>query len=323
MRKLSVVIPVKDEQENVRPLYELLDRSLTSWGDWEVVFVDDGSTDRTPEVLKRLANDDVRVKLVRLRRNFGQAAATQAGLDAATGDLVATMDGDIQNDPSDLTAMVEKIDEGYDVVLGLREKRQDGFALRLLPSMLANKLIRNVTGIPFKDFGCAIRVMKAEYARNLKLYGEMHRFIPVLLMNQGAKMAQVPVKHHARTAGVSKYGLGRTGRVILDLITVKFLSGYLTRPMHFLGGVGLCFIAASILALATTVGMKWYSGLWMTGNPLLQLSVMLFLVGMQFLSMGVIGEVAVRTYFESQSKSPYAVKETRNLDEPVVARRAA
>ncbi|QVL33072.1 glycosyltransferase family 2 protein [Telmatocola sphagniphila] len=323
MRKLSIVIPIKDEQDNLKPLHALVVKSLQDWGPWELIFVDDGSTDRSPQVLSDLAQADSRVKVIRLRKNFGQAAATQAGLDAATGDLIATMDGDIQNDPSDLTGMIAKLDEGYDVILGERAKRKDGMLLRKVPSYLANRLIRKVAGIPFRDFGCAIRVMKAEFAHGLKLYGEMHRFITVLLMNQGARIAQLPVKHHARNAGTSKYGIGRTGRVILDLITIKFLSGYLTRPMHFLGGIGLTFVGAGVVALAATVLMKMISGLWMTGNPLLHLSVMLTLVGMQFVSMGVIGEVVVRTYFESQSKSPYSVRETLNIEEPNVAERKA
>jgi glycosyltransferase involved in cell wall biosynthesis len=311
-RTLSIVVPVKDERDNVEPLYRKVKDSLRDGFAWEVVYVDDGSTDGTFDELARLAAQDRRVKVVRLRRNFGQAAAMQAGIDASAGDLIATMDGDLQNDPADLHAMVAKLDEGFDMVLGERVDRQDNL-LRKIPSRIANGLIRKVTKIPFRDFGCTIRVIRADVARNMRIYGEMHRFIPVLATNLGAKTTQVPVRHHPRTAGRSKYGIGRTGRVMLDLLTIKFISGYLTRPMHFMGGLGLLFFFLAILSLGVTVVMKSISGQWMTGNPLLYLSVGLGLVGTQMLSMGLLGEVMVRTYYESQDKRPYVVRDSRNL----------
>jgi glycosyltransferase involved in cell wall biosynthesis len=314
MRTLSIVVPVKDERDNVDPLYRQVKDVLRDGFAWEVVFVDDGSTDGTFDELTRLAALDVRVKVVRLRRNFGQAAAMQAGIDAACGELVVTMDGDLQNDPADIPLLVAKLDEGYDMVLGERAKRHDSL-LRTIPSKLANALIRKVTGIPFRDFGCTLRVIKAEVARNLRIYGEMHRFIPVLANNIGARMTQVPVRHHPRRAGKSKYGIGRTGRVILDLLTIKFMSGYLTRPMHFMGALGLLFFFLAFVSFGITVAMKASSGLWMTGNPFLYLSVMLGLVGTQMLSMGLLGEVMMRTYYESQDKRPYVVRESRNLHE--------
>jgi glycosyltransferase involved in cell wall biosynthesis len=237
----------------------------------------------------------------------------QAGVDAASGELVATMDGDLQNDPADLPLMVAKLDEGYDVVLGLRAKRQDRMLLRKVPSLLANWLIRKVTRLPFRDFGCTIRVLKSDVARNLRIYGEMHRFIPVLANNIGARIAQIPVRHHPRRAGTSKYGIGRTGRVLLDLLTIRFLSGYMTRPMHFMGGVGMLCFGLAFLILGVTIVMKYTSGPGMTENPFLYLSVMLGLVGMQMLSMGLLGEVMMRTYYESQDKRPYVVRESRNL----------
>lgn len=313
MRTLSIVVPVKDERPNIEPLYQAVREALSNAFAWEVVYVDDGSTDGTFEELTRLATLDRRVKVVRLRRNFGQAAAMQAGIDASSGELVATMDGDLQNDPADLPLMVAKLDEGYDMVLGLRAKRQDALLIRKVPSLFANWIIRKVTKLPFRDFGCTIRVIKSDVARNLRIYGEMHRFIPVLANNIGARIAQIPVRHHPRRAGTSKYGIGRTGRVILDLLTIKFLSGYLTRPMHFMGTVGLFFFFLAFVSLGTTVLMKWYGGQWMTRNPFLYLSVMLGLVGAQMLSMGLLGEVMMRTYYESQDKRPYVVRESRNL----------
>ncbi|HEX3152810.1 MAG TPA: glycosyltransferase family 2 protein [Gemmataceae bacterium] len=316
-RTLSIVVPVKDERDNVERLYRRVMEVLRDEFAWEIVFVDDGSTDGTFEELAHLAAIDPRIKVIRLRRNFGQAAAMQAGIDAAIGELVATMDGDMQNDPADLQAMVAKLDEGFDMVLGERVDRKDNW-LRTFPSRLANKLIRKVTGIPFRDFGCTIRVIRSDVARHMRIYGEMHRFIPVLATNLGAKTAQIPVRHHARTAGKSKYGIGRTGRVMLDLLTIKFMSGYLTRPMHFMGGLGLLFFFLAFVSLGTTVVMKATSNQWMTGNPLLYLSVGLGLVGTQMLSMGLLGEVMMRTYYESQDKRPYVVRESRNMnDEPL------
>jgi glycosyltransferase involved in cell wall biosynthesis len=323
MRSLSIVVPAKDERENVEPLYRAVDDALRNAFDWELVYVDDGSTDGTFEELTKLAGRDARVKVVRLRRNFGQAAAMQAGIDAASGDLVATMDGDLQNDPADLPLLVAKLDEGYDMVLGERANRQDKVLLRKVPSKIANALIRKVTKVPFRDFGCTIRVLKADLARNLRIYGEMHRFIPVLANNLGARVAQIPVRHHARRAGKSKYGIGRTGRVLLDLLTIKFFSGYLTRPMHFMGGIGIFFLAMSVLSALATVGLKLAIAFDMTGNPLLYLSVALGLVGVQMLSMGLLGEVMMRTYYESQDKRPYVVRESLNMDDQDAAGRVA
>lgn len=315
LRTISVIVPMKDEADNVGPLVQRVTDALDGQFAWELVCVDDGSTDSTYFRLNDFANVDERIKIVRLRRNFGQAAAMQAGLDAATGELVVTMDGDLQNDPADIPHMVNKLDEGYDVVLGLRQKRQDRLLIRKIPSLIANTLIRRVTQLPFRDFGCTLRVMRREIASGLRIYGEMHRFIPVLANNLGAKMAQIPVKHHPRTAGVSKYGIGRTGRVILDLLTIKFMSGFLTRPMHFMGGTGLVAMMLALLSLTATIAMKVIDNVDMSGNPLLLLSAMLFLGGVQLLSVGLLGEVMMRTYFESQQRPPYVTGETVNLQE--------
>jgi glycosyltransferase involved in cell wall biosynthesis len=323
MTNLSVVIPIKDEKDNLGPLHERLRTALDPLGlVWEAVFVDDGSIDGSFAVLEDLAAQDSRVKVIRLRRNFGQTAALQAGIDWASGDLIATMDGDLQNDPADIPRLLAKLAEGYDAVMGLRARRKDSFVIRKLPSWVANWLIRKATGTHIKDLGCTLRVMRRELAESLPLYGEMHRYVAVLLHQSGARLAQVPVTHHPRTRGKTKYGLSRTVRVVLDLITIKFLATYLTRPMHIFGLAGLVSMALGVVTLLLTWGMKWYSGIFMTGNPLLLLSAMLELVGVQFISIGLLGELLTRTYFESQGKTSYSVRTTVNLDPPV-QRRAA
>jgi glycosyltransferase involved in cell wall biosynthesis len=321
---LSVVVPVKDERDNVRPMAERVRAALRDGGPWELVFVDDGSTDGTFAELEAVAATDPRVKVVRLRRNFGQSAATQAGLDAAAGDVIVTMDGDLQNDPADIPLLVAKLAEGYDAVLGRRANRQDRLILRKVPSVAANWLIRKVLGIPFKDFGCTLRAMRREVTAGLELYGEMHRFITALVMQQGARVTQVPVRHHPRTAGRSKYNLTRTVRVLLDLMTVKFLGSYQTRPMHVFGSLGLGCMALGVLGVLVSVAMKYTGGPGMTANPLFLLGAVAGLTGVQFLSLGLVGEVLTRVYFESQGKRPYVVRERRNLDgDPAPLRKAA
>lgn len=315
---LSIVIPVKDESANILPMIERIRKTLDPGGhSYEVVFVDDGSTDGTFAMLQSAAGMDRRVKVIRLRRNFGQTAALQAGIDHSCGDVLVTLDGDLQNDPADIPRLLDKLNEGYDVVLGQRANRQDGLLIRKIPSLIANWIIRKVLKIPFKDFGCTLRVMRRDVAANLPLYGEMHRFITALTIQYGAHVTQVPVQHHPRTAGQTKYGLNRTVRVILDLITVKFLSSYITRPMHFLGSAGLVLMACGGLSLFATWMMKWTSGIFMTGNPLLLLSVMLELIGIQCILMGLLGEVLSRTYFESQGKPAYSIREQINLVPPL------
>jgi glycosyltransferase involved in cell wall biosynthesis len=287
------------------------------------VFVDDGLADDTFQLLDDAAGADDRVKVVRLRRNFGQTAALLAGIDWSRGDVLVTMDGDLQNDPADIPALLAKLDEGYDMVLGRRANRQDALVVRKLPSLAANWLIRKVMNIPFKDFGCTLRAMRRDVAESLPLYGEMHRFVPALAMQHGARLTQIDVRHHPRRAGQTKYNLTRTVRVFLDLITVKFLSGYLTRPMHVLGTAGLGMMGLGLASFGATVVMKWWQGIFWTGNPFLLLSVMLEIMGIQFILMGLLGEVLSRTYFESQGKAPYAVRTTRNLGTVPPAKRAA
>jgi glycosyltransferase involved in cell wall biosynthesis len=328
-----VVIPLKDESDNLRPLHDQLRRALdplvgaagpAGLRDYEVLLVDDGSSDGSFEILQQLAASDRRVKVITLRRTFGQTPALRAGIDSASGDVLATMDGDLQNDPADLPMMLEKLSEGHDAVFGLRKNRRDKLFLRKLPSLAGNWLIRFVTGVTVKDMGCTLRVMRRDLAEALPLYGEMHRFVPVLAKMHGARVAQVEVNHRARVAGQTKYNLSRTVRVLLDLITVKFLHSYVTRPMHALGVPGLAAMGLGFLALLAVIWMKYCSRnpVFMTGNPLLLLSVMLELVGVQFISMGLLGELLARTYFESQGKSAYTVRATLNLG-PDDQRRAA
>jgi Glycosyl transferase family 2 len=288
------------------------------------LFIDDGSTDGSFGVLEGLAAADPRVKVVRLRRNFGQTPALRAGIDWSTGDLLVTMDGDLQNDPADIPLLLAKLDEGYDAVFGWRKDRQDNYVVRKLPSLLANWVIRKVTGVHVRDMGCTLRAMRRDLAEALPLYGEMHRFVPVLAQMHGARLAQITVRHHARTAGQTKYGLTRSVRVLLDLITVKFLHRYLTRPMHVLGTAGLSAMGLGVVSLLATVWMKYgaRTPVFMTGNPLLLLSGLLELVGVQLILMGLLGEVLTRTYFESQGKSAYVVRATLNLA-PAADRRAA
>jgi len=312
---LSIVIPIKDERDNLRRLHDCVTQALAKLDlRYEVILVDDGSSDGSFKMLEELAAADPCLKVVRLKRNFGQSAALQAGLDWASGDVIATMDGDLQNDPADIPMLLAKLNEGYDGVFGIRAKRQDHLFIRKVPSRIANWLIRKVTGTTMHDLGCTLRVMRRDVAKSLTLYGEMHRFIPVMAEQAGAKLIQLPVRHHPRTAGKTKYTLSRTFRVMLDLITVKFLHSYVTRPMHMMGMAGLFSIFLGFLSLAATVGMKIFEGEDMTGNPLLQLSCVLVVIGVQFISMGLIGELMSRTYFESQGKRAYVVGRTLNLE---------
>jgi glycosyltransferase involved in cell wall biosynthesis len=320
---LSVVIPIKDERDNLRPLHERLHRALAPLGiRYELIVVDDGSTDGSYAILEELAAGDPLLKVVRLRRNFGQTPALQAGIDWSSGQILVTMDGDLQNDPADIPMLLGKLAEGYDAVLGLRARRQDHLFIRKIPSLAGNWLIRKVTGVQIKDMGCTLRALRRELAEALPLYGELHRFVPVLAQQYGARLVQIPVRHHGRTAGKTKYNLTRTVRVMLDLITLKFLHSYLTRPMHIMGLAGLVSMGLGMLSLLGTIWMKSHSGVFMTGNPLLLLSAMLELIGVQFISMGLLGELMMRTYFESQGKTSYAVRSTLNLDQPA-RRRAA
>jgi glycosyltransferase involved in cell wall biosynthesis len=291
---------------------------------YEIVLVDDGSRDGTTARLREIAASDPCVKAVLLRSNFGQTAALSAGLRHATGDSVVTLDGDLQNDPADIPMLLARLDEGYDFVHGWRKHRQDALVLRKIPSRIANRLIAKVTGVAVHDLGCALKAMRGEIARELRLYGDMHRFITILAARNGARCCEVVTRHHPRRHGTSKYGLSRTVRVILDLITVYYLTRHLRSPMRLFGGAGLACGGVGAAALAGTIGMKLMGGIDMTGNPLLLLTVLSAMLGVQFFALGLLGELGTRIFYEVRGGDPYAIRETLNLDIPeATLRRAA
>ena len=311
--ELSIVVPAYDEQDNIAPLYESLTSALDSLDkSYEIVIVDDGSRDRTFDVAAELAAGDSRLKIVQLRRNFGQTAALSAGFDHATGAVIIPMDGDLQNDPVDIPRLLDKLDEGYDVVSGWRSDRQEGL-VRRVPSRMANWLIGRVTGVRLHDYGCTLKAYRAEIVHETHLYGEMHRFLPALAYQSGARITEIPVSHHARRFGKSKYGLGRTFKVILDLLTVKFLSAFATKPSYVFGGAGfvLCFIG--VLAGLYTAYEKWVNGIYAYRQPSLLIAIFLFSIGLNLILMGFLAELIVRTYHESQSKPTYTIRALRNI----------
>jgi glycosyltransferase involved in cell wall biosynthesis len=306
---VSIVIPLFNEAENIMPLFRDLSSVMRAERyAWEVIFVDDGSTDATYKALEQLHAEHENIQVIRLRRNFGQTAAMAAGLDHARGNIIVTMDGDLQNDPADIPTLLSKIEAGYDLASGWRVDRQDSLSRRL-PSKIANWLISFATGLYLHDYGCTLKALRREIANELKLYGEMHRFIPALAASLGATIVEVPVRHHPRQHGTSKYGLTRTIRVLLDLMTVKFLSGYFTRPSHLFG---LCGILALLGGSGIIVVLGMQRLLGQTGlfdRPLLLLGILLTIIGTQFITMGLLGEMLARVYHESQEKPIYTVRE--------------
>ena len=318
---LSVVVPVYNEYENIPLLYDEVVKALKDINDWELILVNDGSKDNSLEALKDLAAKDTRhVKVIGLRRNFGQTAAIAAGIDHASGEIIVLMDADLQNDPSDIPAMLDKLNEGYDVVSGWRKNRQDNL-LRTFPSKIANKLICKVTGVNLHDYGCTLKAYRREVIKGFRLYGEMHRFIPAYADSFGAKIVEMPVKHHPRIHGQAKYGLERTMKVLLDLFTVKFLSSYADKPIYLFGGAGMILITVSILILLLLTIRKfiWYisvttSPLFVMASPLFMMAIMVFILGFQSVLMGLIAELLVRTYHESQGKTVYHIREMINFD---------
>ena len=307
---VSIVIPVFNEAESLSVLHESLRvalRDLTM--DWEIVYVDDGSADGSLPILVDLtAEDPAHTVVVELRRNFGQTAAIAAGIDHAKGDIIVLMDADMQNDPSDIPMMLEKIEQGYDVVSGWRIDRQDTYVTRTLPSRLANGLISRVTGVRLHDYGCTLKAYRREVITGFRLYGEMHRFIPAFAGWVGAKIIEVPVKHHPRRFGKTKYGLERTIKVILDLFTVKFLSSYAYKPIYLFGGTGIVLFIVSMISLIYIVVRKIWFAESLVRSPLLQMSTMLFILGFQSILLGLIAELLVRTYHESQAKPTYTIR---------------
>ena len=313
---ISVVVPLYNEEDNVQLLYEEIKGVLDTMAEQaEIVFVDDGSRDRTLAKLEAIQAGDDHVRVVSLRRNFGQTAAMTAGFDHARGGVIITMDGDLQNDPHDIPQLVGKLNEGYDVVTGWRHDRQDAFLSRRLPSQLANRLISWVTGVGLHDYGCTLKAFRREVIDNINLYGEMHRFIPAIASGMGISFTEVKVNHRARRFGTSKYGISRTIRVVLDLITVKFMLSYATRPLHVFGTVGVVSSLLGVLiALVLTVQRQLY-GVALANRPLLLLAVLLIFMGIQFITIGLLAELVVRTYHESQKKPIYYVRKV--LGEPV------
>jgi len=312
---VTVVIPMHDEEDNVEPLYRSLVDALERLGrSFEIIVVDDGSRDETYSRLARLAALDHRLKLVQLRRNFGQTAAMSAGFDHASGEVIVPIDGDLQNDPADIARLLEKIDEGYDVVSGWRRERKDGF-VRRLPSRVANWLIGRVTGVRLHDYGCTLKAYRADVVRETRLYGEMHRFLPALAHQTGARIVEVPVAHHPRTSGRSKYGLGRTFKVLLDLVTVKFLSVWSTKPSYVFGGAGTILCVVGTGFVLWTAYQKLVNGIYVYRQPSLVVGVFLFTIGVNLFLMGLLAELVTRTYHESQSKPIYHVRKRTNFEE--------
>ena len=307
---ISVFLPVFNEEPNLRPLHSKMEYALSILPRTaEVIYIDDGSTDGSLAVLRDLAARDPRVRVVALRRNYGQTAAMSAGIDAARGRVLIPMDADMQNDPADIERLLAKLDEGYDVVSGWRKNRQDKMWTRRFPSMIANRLISWIGGVPLHDYGCSLKAYRRDVIKDVRLYGEMHRFIPIYASWAGARVAEIPVEHHARTMGKSKYGLSRTLKVVFDMMTIKFMASYQTKPIYVFGMCGMLAFVVSILAGLWAAFLKLFHKADFIQTPLPILAVVMFAVGVQFFLMGLLAEMLVRTYHESQAKPIYAVRE--------------
>ncbi|MGD0707010.1 MAG: glycosyltransferase family 2 protein [Anaerolineaceae bacterium] len=311
---LTLIIPVYNEEQNLVPLSDAVRKSIEPLKlDWEIIFVDDGSIDHSVEILKGFEQEDqAHIRVVELRRNYGQTAAIAAGIDRAQGDIVILLDADLQNDPADIPLLLAKLDEGYDVVSGWRKDRKDNYLTRTLPSNLANGLISWVTGLHLHDYGCTLKAYRREFLGSFHLYGEMHRFIPVYAEAAGAKVTEVVVHHNPRKHGKSNYGLDRAVKVVLDLFTVKFLMSYSAKPMRLFGGVGLGLMASSLVVFAFLVVRKFLLFTSILESPLFQISIVVFILGFQSLLMGLIAELLIRTYHEAQGKSIYTVRTVVN-----------
>jgi len=309
-KEVSIVIPVFNEEavikEIIEETIEVVRRRNISF---ELLVIDDGSTDDTWRIVKELAGIYPEIKAIRLGRNFGQTPALSAGFSRTQGKIIVSMDGDGQNDPNDIPRLLEKIEEGYDLVNGWRKKRKDPLFSRKIPSRIANYLIGRFTGLKLKDFGCGLKAYRSELIKQLNLYGEMHRLIPALAYWSGARILEIEVNHRPRRAGYSKYNFNRIFRVLFDLLTVKFFAGYFTRPLHFFGLPGIILIILSLGSFLAMVLMKFLQGVDMTGNPLLILGTLLMIVGIQLIAMGLLGEISIRIYFETQNKPTYVIKE--------------
>jgi glycosyltransferase involved in cell wall biosynthesis len=314
--ELSVFLPVFNEEENVDLLDAKLKESLGKLQrTYEIIYVDDGSTDNSLARLRTIASRDEHVRVVALRRNFGQTAAMSAGIDHARGHILIPMDADLQNDPVDIVRLLEKLDEGYDVVSGWRKDRKDKMVTRRIPSMFANRLISVISGVHLHDYGCSLKAYRREVLTDVKLYGEMHRFIPIYAKWAGAKVTEIPVTHHARHAGKSKYGLSRTIKVLFDLITIKFMASYWTKPLYLFGTAGLLCLGISFLSFIAALYYRFVLDVHLNRMPLATLAMVMFAMGIQFIFMGLIAEMVVRTYHESQNKPIYLVREKINIED--------
>ena len=316
--KLTVVLPIYNEEESIPPLLEALVGELDGLYDsYEIIAVNDGSRDGSQQALEAAAEHYPHLKIIQFRCNAGQTAALMAGIDHASGDVIVTSDADLQNDPRDIPLMLAKLGEGYDVVSGWRQDRQDAAIRRNLVSRIANRLISRISGVRLHDYGCTLKAYRKEVLQGMRLYGEMHRFVPIYASWMGAKVIEVPVRHHARQFGSSNYGLARIFKVILDLVVVKFFSGYLVKPIYIFGGVAAVFMLISGVAFMSMLYLKFVEGLSMIQTPLPVLSAMLFVLAVVVLLMGVLAEIMVRTYFESQGRLPYHIRSTINFDKAV------
>ena len=312
---ISVVVPVFNEEDNIALLYERLVAALDALGrTWEAIIIDDGSTDKSFEKLADIARTDERIKIVRFVKNFGQTAALAAGIDHARGDVIIPMDADLQNDPADVVRLLEKLDEGFDVVSGWRKERKDELFLRLIPSWIANKIISVISGVRLHDYGCSLKAYRKEVIKDVRLYGEMHRFVPIYATWLGAKVAEIPVNHQARQFGQSKYGISRTFKVVLDLMTVKFMSTYFTKPIYLFGTAGLWSIVLAFAIFAWMCVLKYCYATSFIETPLPVLVAMFFMIGVQMILMGLQSEIQMRTYHESQGKRIYKVKTSINVE---------
>ena len=308
---VSVLIPIYNEEGNLSLLYDKLDLALKKTGRaYEIIFVDDGSSDGSLEILLDLREKNQNVKIVSFARNFGQTAALSAGIDCSKGDIIIPMDGDLQTDPEDILPLLQKIEEGYDVVSGWRKDRKDPFLNRRLPSMIANKIISWIGGVHLHDYGCTLKAYKRDILKNIKLYGEMHRFIPIYAQWIGAHVSEIPVRHFPRGSGKSKYGMNRIFKIILDLMVVKFLLSYSQKPIYVFGGMGLLMILGALISGGYAIYLKFFEGTSFVLTPLPLLCVLLLMLGFLSILMGFLAEISTRTYYESQGKPTYQIKET-------------
>src|ERR1044072_4412591 len=314
--EVSVFLPVYNEEQNIEPLNTRLTSSLEQLDrTFEIIYVDDGSIDKSLAKLREIAARDGRVRVIALRRNYGQTAAMSAGIDHARGEILIPMDAALQNDPTDISRLLEKLDEGFDVVSGWRKDRKDKWLTRRLPSTLANRLISAISGVELHDYGCTLKAYRRDVLADVKLYGEMHRFIPIYAHWSGARVTEIPVAHHARSAGKSKYGLSRTIKVMFDLITIKFMSSYLTKPLYLFGSAGIVCLIISFFSLVLALYFRFVRDVHLNRMPLATLAMIMFAMGVQFIFMGLLAEMIVRTYHESQNKPTYLIRERINLED--------